>query len=180
MTNYSARRLVFIGTITAILGLAAGYSIAAFPTAVNSGDVGQNYAGVTPVNTVYAGNFNVELVLSQNPSSSGCTSGTQSTVTGPGTIDLYVAGAAGNCSSASTNWYEELSFTSSTLTAGQTYSDMFTVATTVSGTTIGESVTVPADLNTSGTVSVDLFVDSGPSSGSPASYSSLTVVIQGS
>lgn len=176
-----SRKGVYAATIVACVAMVAGFAVAALyngftTTTVTGTNVGT--VGSSTGNTIYQAGFTVTLVAS-SAAGGGCQSGSiaGSTPAGSGveTDLIYVSGAAASCPTTS-EWYEEVNFSSVSVTTAA--KDTFTFATNG-----GASDTASFTLTLHGGETSELltvFVDDGPASTTPISISSLTVVVTGS
>jgi hypothetical protein len=175
------RKSVYVATIVAILAMVGGFAVATLfngfgtstVTNTNAGTVGSSVG-----DTIYHNGFSVTLA-SSSAAGGACQSGSiagSAPVGGVETDHIFVAGAAANCPSGTSEWYEEFSFSSVSVATAAV--DTFTYAT--SG---GTSTTTSFTLTLSGTEtseSLTVFVDDGPTSTTPVAITSLTVVVTGS
>jgi hypothetical protein len=174
-----SRRGVYVATIVACLAMVGGFAVAALyngftSTAVTNTNVGT--VGSSLGNTIYQAGFTVTLAAS-SAAPAGCQSGNiagSAPVSGVETDLVYVAGAAASCPTTS-EWYEEINFSSVSDTLSS--KDTFTFATNGGG-----SATSSFTLTLHGTETSELltvFVDDGPASTTPVAITSLTVAVTG-
>jgi len=176
MSGMTKRRVLYLATAVAMLGLSGGFVLAAGLTATT---VNQSAALYT-VNTNAPAAFPTAptIQVTATPAAvAACTSTSQSLASG-GTATL-VLGASGSVTCTTSDFAEEFVVTSLATAAAGSYT--FTIYTTyntgspVSGSASG-TVTIASTLASAGTV--DVFVDYGANSPPSGGISSLNLVIQ--
>ncbi len=199
------RRTTYVVTIVAMLAVAGGFAVAtAFYASLTMGPTGFGGAqgSATAGSTIYSasGSSSSASFAVNAPSSAGCTStatstpasGSTSTVTS--TATAWVAGASGATCPTTSDYYDELTFTS----AGQsvaasttaTFTDKFTVTLgigTTSTTYYSSTVTVTCSYDNTAASSAtltcvaDINADTGvANSASQPTISSIQVTVTGS
>jgi hypothetical protein len=175
MSGPSKRRILYIATAVAMIGLSGGFVLAA---GLTSTTVTQT-AGLYSVSTVAVAAFPTTptVTLTAMPASiAACTSGSQ-TLANSVTVDLYLPASTGvTCTTG--DFAEEFSFVSLATAAAGTYT--FTQYTSygagpTSGSAVG-SVTVAAVMSIPGAVNV--YVDYGTATPPTGGIGSLSLVLQ--
>jgi hypothetical protein len=175
MSGMTKRRVLYVATAVAMMGLTGGFVLAAGLTSTTVTQSAELYSVST--NAVAAFPTTPTVTVTAIPASvSACTS-TSQTLANSVTVDLYLAASTGVVCTTG-DFAEEFSFTSLATAAAGTYS--FTQYTTYgSGPTSGSStasVTVAATMSIPGTVNV--FVDYGTASPPATGIASLSLVVQ--
>jgi hypothetical protein len=175
MSGTSKRRILYIATAVAMLGLSGGFVLAAGLTSTTVTQTAALYSVGTTA--VAAFPTTPTVTVTAVPSAvAACTSGSP-TLANSVTVDLYLPVSTGvTCTTG--DFAEEFSFTSLATTAAGTYT--FTEYTTygagpTSGSSVG-SVTVAAVMSIPGVVNV--FVDYGTSAPPTNGIASLSLVVQ--
>jgi hypothetical protein len=169
------RRVLYIATAVAMMGLTGGFVLAA---GLTSTTVSQN-ASLYSVSTSAVAAFpnTPTITVTAVPASvASCTSGAQ-TLSSGGSVNIYL-GASGSVTCTTNDFAEEFTLTSLATAAAGTYT--FTQYTSYgSGPTTGVStgsVTISSTLSSAGTVNV--FVDYGSLSPPASGIGSLSLVVQ--
>ncbi len=180
MTLKISRRVVYTGTIVAMVALIGGLALAAAPFGnISTTGANQNgYTGAT-AGTVWAGSVSLQGVSGLAAQSPCVASGMGSTIPNTGgtgaTVTLYYNGTgAGAC--AQNNFYEEFIFTPTVAVVG-TATDTFTLYSDVSGAYVQFSLIVDAGGGSVG--HLDVWVDY-TISGEPTIPGSVGAFVQGS
>ncbi len=169
------RRSVYIGTVIVLIAAVAGFAVAAVSGIVITTTSGnQNYGTVNPGNTIYAtgGSVSATLALAMSDSSATGTCLSTDAYTSA-TLSVVVAGAASACT-ATGEWYDVLTFTGVSVSAGA--SDTFYIAVNGGAAQTGIVISSPTTAYTPATLS--LYIDDGPTTGAPL-ITSLSVVVAG-
>jgi hypothetical protein len=175
MSGTSKRRILFIATVVAMIGMTGGFALAA---GLTSTTVSQS-AGLYSVSTSAVAAFPTtpSVTVTAIPASvAACTSGTQ-TLANSVTVNMYLPASTGiTCTTG--DFAEEFSFTSLITAAAGVYA--FTQYTTygpgpTSGSAMG-SVTVAATMSIVGIVNV--YVDYGTASPPANGITALSLVVQ--
>jgi hypothetical protein len=175
MSGTTKRRVLYIATAVAMLGLSGGFVLAA---GLTSTTVSQS-AGLYSVTTTAVAAFPTTptVIVTATPASvAACTSGAQ-TLANSVTVNLYLAASTGIVCTTG-NFAEEFTFTSLATAAAGTYT--FTQYTSYgAGPTSGSStgtITIAATMSIVGVVNV--FVDYGTAMPPTNGVASLSLVVQ--
>ncbi|SRR5579871_412299 len=177
MTNVGKRRLVYLGTIVAIIAMSGGYVAATVlvPTTVT-----QSASFFQGGNGGASGYTTPSLVVSSTPAAtSTCTSGTLTGATTAGTVTLILSSTSGGTVCTTGDFAEEFVVSFSATIATQTNS--FTITTQVGAGTVQtntESVTLGTGTSGAFTQTVDVFVDYGAINPPASGVTVLDLVIQ--
>ncbi len=174
MGGMTKRKVLYLATAVAMMGVTGGFVLAAGLTATS---VTQN-AALYEVSTSSVAAFpnTPTLSVTSTPASvSACTSSAQALTSG-GSVDLYL-GASSSVTCATGDFAEEFVFTSSATAAAGTYT--FTSYTTygspaTSGSSVAQ-VTISSALTSAGTV--DIYVDYGSASPPASGVADLSLVV---
>lgn len=177
MASSSRRRMVYLGTIVAIIAMCAGYVVASVlaPTLVTQsasfyqgGNGGANgYSAAT-------------LAVTTTPAAtSACTTGTITGSSSGGTVTLILSSTTGGTTCTTGDFAEEFSVSFSASITSQT--NTFTITTEVSGGTVqtnSEPVTLQSVSSGLFTQTVDVYVDYGAVNPPDGGITVLDLVIQ--
>jgi hypothetical protein len=175
VSGMNRRRMLYLLTAVAMVGLTSGFVLAAGLTATNVTQTASLYTVSTSAVAAFP-NTPTVAVGAVPASVSACSSSAASLANG-GVADLYLPASTGiTCTTG--DFAEEFTLSSSATAAAGTYS--FTVYTSygpgpTSGVANG-SVTIATTLSSAGTVNV--YVDYGSSSPPASGVSSLSLVVQ--
>jgi hypothetical protein len=174
MSGTSNRRVLYIATAVAMLGLTGGFALAAGLTSTTVNQSAALYSVST--SAVAAFPTTPTVTVTAIPASvAACTSSSQ-TLANSVTVNLYLQASTGIVCTTG-DFAEEFSFTSLATAAAGTYSftQYSTYASAVSGSSVA-SVTVAATMSISGNVNV--FVDYGTMAPPTGGIASLSLVVQ--
>jgi hypothetical protein len=171
-----SRRSVYVGTVVAMIAMVGGLAVAAISgVAFTSGTGNQNFGSITSASTIYGSSngasATLNLVSGDSTSSGACAT----TSAYSGTVaNIAVAGADASCP-VNNEWYDLLTFTG--VTVGSAVSDTFYIA--VNGGTSGAGFTITSSGSITGTATLNIYIDDGPTSAAPL-INSITVTVNGS
>ncbi len=168
------RRSVYAGTIVALVAMVAGFALASIPGTFTTQTVGNQNSGVVTSSgsTQYAGGFTVSLVT-LSPASACATTGT---VTGGLTTNVNVLLYSGSTCPATNEWYEEVSFSLTTVAAGTTKFYIDSVDTNGQGASGPITIT---DVVGTGAATLNFYLDFGPTSAAMPTISSISIAATG-
>lgn len=175
MGGMTKRRVLYLATAVAMMGLTGGFVLAA---GLTSTTVTQN-AALYSVSTSAVAAFPSAptITVTATPASVSSCSSSAAALSNGGTANLYL-GASGSVTCTTSDFAEEFTLTSSATAVAGTYT--FTVYTSYgAGPTVGSaagSVTIGTTLSTAGTVNV--FVDFGSVTPPANGIGSLSLVVQ--
>jgi hypothetical protein len=169
-----SRRSVYAGTVVALIAMVAGFALAAVPGGFTTHSVGNQNAGIvtTSGNTQYSGGFTVNLVTFA--AAAGCA--TTGTATGGATTNVNVLLYTGSTCPQTSEWYEEVSFPLTTVTAGTTLFYINSVDTSGSGSSGTITIT---DVVGTGAATLNFYLDFGPTSAAMPTISSISIAATG-
>lgn len=175
MGGMTKRRVLYLATAVAMMGVTGGFVLAAGLTSTN---VTQN-AALYEVSTSSVSAFpnTPTLAVTATPAAVAACSSSAAALASGGSADLYLGASTGVVCTTG-DFAEEFTFTTSATAAAGTYT--FTQYTTygagpTSGSAAGQ-VTIATTLTSAGTVNV--FVDYGAAAPPASGISSLSLVVQ--
>ncbi len=177
MTNVGKRRLVYLGTIVAILAMSGGYVAATVLVPVT---VTQSASFFQGGNGGANGFSTPSLVVASTPAAtSSCTSGTLTGATSAGTVTMILSSTSGGTVCTTGDFAEEFVVAFSATVTTQT--SAFTITTQVGAGAVEtntESVTLGTGVSGAFTQTVDVFVDYGAINPPASGVTVLDLVIQ--
>ncbi|MCI4353675.1 MAG: hypothetical protein L3K14_09915 [Thermoplasmata archaeon] len=168
------RRSVYIGTIVAVLAMAGGFALAAFPgtfTLFGGTSSGQNTGTFTGGSTIWSAGASVALVQAASPVASCALSYTGTAA------NVYLAGSLACATGGATHWYEEFQLTA---TEVATNSDTFHWYVVGGANAADQSFTVAQSVTYTGAVTLNVFFDMGAATASPGTVTSISATVTGS
>jgi hypothetical protein len=175
VTGMTQRRVLYLLTAVAMVGLTAGFVLAAGLTSTTVTQTASLYSVSTSAVPAFPTSPNISV--SATPASVSSCSSSSVALTNGGSVNLYL-GASGSVTCTTGDFAEEFTATSTATAAAGSYT--FTIYTSYgSGPTTGSAsgtVTIASTLSSAGTVNV--YVDYGSSSPPAAGVSALSLVIQ--
>jgi hypothetical protein len=176
MSGMTKRRVLYLATAVAMMGLTGGFVLAA---GLTSTSVSQNAALYSVSTSAVAGFPNTPTItVTATPASvSACTSSSVALTSG-GSSNLYLPASSG-VTCTTTDFAEEFTLSSSATAAAGSYSFViytaYNTGSAVSGSATG-TITIASALTSAGTVNV--FVDYGSVAPPSGGIQSLSLVVQ--
>lgn len=167
-----SRRTVYLATVIAMVGLSAGFVLAASVGGLTASTSGQNYGSVSaPGNSQFAGSVSVNLAQTTAPASSCDQAATWTPGSPYAGVFVYGDGTAA-CQTSTAGWWENVTFVASSAAGSDTFFITTSGGAQANSISFTEAVTA-----TSGILSVYLYV--GPASGAPTAFTSITIAVSG-
>jgi hypothetical protein len=169
------RKSVYVATIVAILAMAGGFALAAFPgtfTVFGGASSNQNSGVFGGGPTIWSGGAAVSLI--QATAATACDTVAYTTTA----ATVFLDGSALCTGQAGTQWYEDFHFTA---TEAGTDSDNFAFYVTGGANGAEQAFTVTASGTYTGAVTLDVYVEMGPASTSPVAITgTISATVSGS
>lgn len=168
------RRSVYIGTIIAVVSMAGGFALAAYPgafTLFGGTNSGQNVGSFTGGNTIWSAGAAVSLVQAASPAAL-CTLAYTGTA-----ANVWLAGSSVCATGGASHWYEEFQLTA---TEAATNSDSFHWYVVGGANGADQTFTVSQSVTYTGAVTLNVWFDMGVATASPGTVTSITATVTGS